>query len=231
MSCEQTRQLAAELALGLADGAERAQALRHLAECPECRREVAELSEVADELLLLAPEREPPVGFESRVLARLQPQRPTARRARRWRRPLAVLAPAAVAAALAVTITLGATGDDRRLADHYRATLAAGHGSSFEAARLHAPGQVPAGVVYAYRGSPSWLFVYLDPAHRGGRYRPELALRSGRRVPVPSLRIDPATGSGGQVIGVDPRDVATVRLVGAAPGDVLEADLPGAHSG
>ena len=40
MSCEQTRRLAAELALGIADGAERAEALHHLAGCAECRRAV-----------------------------------------------------------------------------------------------------------------------------------------------------------------------------------------------
>ena len=108
---------------------------------------------------------------------------------------------------------LAATGDDRRLADQYRAALAAAHGSEFEAARLHAPGNVAAGVVYAYRGNPSWVFVYLDGAHRSGGYRVELATTDGRRVPLTTLRIDP-------------RDVASVRLVGAEPCDVLEADLP-----
>jgi hypothetical protein len=230
MSCEQTRQLAAELALGLADGAERAQALRHLAECADCRRELAELSEVADELLMLAPEREPPVGFESRVLARLQPQRPTARRARRWRRPLAVLAPAAVAAALAVTITLGATGDDRRLADQYRATLAAAHGSYFEAARLRAPASVPAGVVYAYRGTPSWIFVAVYGPFRSSTYRVELAMTSGRRVTLPTFRLDPRTGSAGQAIPVDVHDVSTVLLIGGGRGQVLQAQLPHAQA-
>jgi hypothetical protein len=71
-----------------------------------------------------------------------------------------VLAPVAAAAAAAVAaaaIVLGATSDDRRLADHYRATLAAAHGSDFEAARLRAPAHIPAGVVYGYRGSPSWI--------------------------------------------------------------------------
>lgn len=221
MSCEHTRRLAAELALGIADGAERARALRHLAGCAECRRAVEELSEVADELLMLAPEHEPPMGFESRVLARVQP-----RRTPRWRRALVVLAPAAAAAALAVGVVLGATRDELRLAEHYRATLAEAHGSYFEAARLQAPGGVRAGVVYAYRGTPSWIFVYVDTAHRSTRYTAELALTSGRRVPLPSLRIDPATGSAGEAIPIDIHDVAAVRVVGSTRGDVLEARLP-----
>jgi hypothetical protein len=229
MTCEHSRSLASELALGITDGAERAEALEHLAGCAECRRAVAELSEVTDELLLRAPEREPPVGFESRVLARLeQPETKSRRpkRRRRSRRALLVLAPAAVAAALATVVAIALTSDDRRLAGEYREALAAAHGSSFEAARLRAPGGLPAGVVYAYRGRTSWVFLYLDPAHRTTRYRPELAMTSGRRVPVPSLRIDPATGSGGQAIRVDLHDVQSVRLVGTAPGDVLQADLP-----
>jgi hypothetical protein len=231
MTCEQTRNLASELALGIADGAERAAALEHLAGCAECRRAVAELSEVTDELLLRAPEREPPPGFESRVLSQLPPAPPARRR--RWRpaRALLVLAPAAVTAVIATVVVLGATSDDRRLAGQYREALSVAHGTYFEAARLRAPGNVPAGVVYAYRGSPSWIFVYLYSGHRTDRYHPELAMRSGRRVAMPALRIDPATGSGGRAIGVDLHDVSSVRLVGDAPGDVLEAELPGERGG
>jgi hypothetical protein len=227
MSCEETRQLAAELALGIADGADRARALRHLAECAECRRELAELSELADELLMLAPQREPPVGFESRVLALVQPPK----RRRRWRRGLAVLAPAAVAAALATTIVLAATGDDRELADHYRATLATANGSYFEAARLQAPANVPAGVVYGYRGKPSWIFVAVDRAYRSTDWRVELALTSGRRLPLPSFRIDSRTGSAGQAIPVDLHEVSAVLLVGGPRGEVLQAELPHAPKG
>jgi hypothetical protein len=225
MSCDRTRELAAELALGILDGEQRAQALRHVAECPECRRAVEELTAVADELLMLAPEREPPAGFESRVLARLQPPPAAARPTRRRRRMLAPLAAAAAAAAIAAAVVLLTTSDDRRLADHYRATLAAGHGSSFEAARLRAPGQVPAGVVYAYRGATSWIFVVVYGPHRGVPYTAELATTSGRRVALPSFRLDPKTGTRGEAVPVDLGSIASVRLVGPKPGDVLEADL------
>lgn len=225
MSCDRTRELAAELALGILDGEQRAQALRHLAECPECRHAVEELTAVADELLMLAPEREPPAGFESRVLARLQPLPAATRPIRRRRRLLAPLAAAAAAAAIATAVVLQTTSDDRRLADHYRATLAAGHGSSFEAARLRAPGQVRAGVVYAYRGATSWIFVVVYGPHRAVPYTAELATTSGRRVALPSFRLDPKTGTRGAAIPVDLGTIASVRLVGPKPGDVLEADL------
>jgi Putative zinc-finger len=227
MSCERARDLAPELALGLLDGEERARALRHVADCPDCRRAVEELTGVADELLMLAPEREPPAGFESRVLARLRPPPAAARPRRlRWRPALAPFAAALAAAAVATGVVVQATSDDRRLADHYRATLAAGHGSSFEAARLRAPGQVPAGVAYAYRGATSWIFVVVYRAHRGVQYRAELATRSGQRVALPAFQLDPRTGTGGAAIPVDLESVASVRLIGPRSGDVLEAQLP-----
>src|SRR5262245_10845753 len=106
MGCEQTREIAAELALGITDGEERAQALRHLAECAECRRAVEEFSAVTDELLTLAPIQQPPPGFESRVLERLAPAQP---RRQRVRRVLVPLAAAAAAAAVAAGVILGAT--------------------------------------------------------------------------------------------------------------------------
>lgn len=227
MGCEHTSELAAELALGIADGEERARALRHLSECAECRAAVEQMAGVTDELLTLAPAHEPPPGFESRVLARLQPELTPARPRRRARRLLVPLAAAAAAAALAVGIVLGATSDDRRLAAQYRATLAAANGSSFEAARLRDAGNVRAGLVYAYRGRPSWIYIGLYPSRRATGYRVELVMTSGRRVPLPTFRLDPATRSGGQAVPVDVGDVAAVRLVGAANGHVLAARLPG----
>jgi hypothetical protein len=224
MGCEQTRELAAELALGIADGADRARALRHLAECAECRAAVEQLSAVTDELMLLAPVHEPPPGFESRVLARLRPEPAAKRPRRRVRRLLVPIAAAGAAAALAAGIVLGGTSDDRRLAAEYRATLAAGNGTSFEAARLRDAGGERAGLVYAYRGRPSWIYVGLYANRPSTGYRVELVMTSGRRVPLPGFRLDPATGSGGQAVPVDVGDVAGVRVVGP---DVLTARLPG----
>ncbi len=65
--CERLHDLGAEIALGIADGEDRAWALDHLADCPRCRARIERLSSVADELLLVAPAAEPPAGFEDRV--------------------------------------------------------------------------------------------------------------------------------------------------------------------
>jgi len=71
LTCAAARRLAPDLALGLLPGAERARLLAHLAGCPSCDALVAELADVADSLLLLAPGADPPPGFESAVLARI----------------------------------------------------------------------------------------------------------------------------------------------------------------
>jgi len=71
MSCDEFAGVAAELALGVLTGRERAAALAHLDGCESCREQVRELIMVQDELLALLPAQEPPAGFESRVLERI----------------------------------------------------------------------------------------------------------------------------------------------------------------
>jgi Putative zinc-finger len=215
-SCEEMRALAPEIALGILEGEERATALEHLAECPDCRRHVEQLSEVADELLLLAPHREVPVGFESRALAPLRPKsRP--RRRRRW---LQVLVPAAAAAA-AVAITLAIVSDDLRTASHYRHTLDEAHGKEFESYALRQGGE-PAGTVFSYKGSPSWVLVNLDPAHRSDLRGAVLVTDDGTRIPLRWFGLDPSGTTGGG-IPVDPDHVSVLRVQPVGGGEPLVA--------
>ncbi len=79
--CEELRASAAELALGVLDGEERARALAHARSCPACSAHLAELAIVAGAVLEAAPAREPPPGFESRVLDALARPRGRVRRA------------------------------------------------------------------------------------------------------------------------------------------------------
>ena len=69
MGCEQVRELAPELALGIAEGEERDAALRHLT--PRRVPPAGPAFLGGDDLLQLAPAHDPPAGFESRVLAGL----------------------------------------------------------------------------------------------------------------------------------------------------------------
>ena len=223
MSCEEMRELAADVALDIADGEQRAHALRHLAGCAECRRLVEQLSEVADELLMLAPVQEPPAGFESRVLERLGLGR---RPRRRLRRLTLHVAPALAAAAATAVVLVAVYHDDHLTASRYRGTLEEANGKYFQAQHLRDPAGARAGIAFTYQGKPSWVLVTVDPAHRGEVASGEIVTRSGRRLPLRGfhLRSDGTWGGG---IPVDVDQVASVRLLGRRPGQVLEAAAHG----
>jgi hypothetical protein len=217
MGCEQVRELAPELALGIAEGEERAAALRHLTSCAGCRRLVSELSSVGDELLQLAPAHDPPAGFESRVLARLVEPRQHLRRqplVRRWRWA------ATAAAALILAVALGggsvflATAGDRRLADSYEAVLSQGQGSFFAAAPLQgARGRV--GTVFGYQGQPSWVMVTLrPPVQEKGRFRVQVVIRDGRYLSLGDVVLGGANRTWGGQLPVDLSEVHELRFMG-----------------
>jgi len=71
MTCAELADVAAELALGVLTGRERAVAVAHLDRCDGCREYVRQLMATGEQLVELLPTAEPPAGFETRVLARL----------------------------------------------------------------------------------------------------------------------------------------------------------------
>jgi hypothetical protein len=222
--CAEIRLILPELALGIADGEERAAALEHIATCTSCRRELDELSAIADDLIALAPRQEPPAGFEARVLDRLS-LRPAPKP--RMRLPLGRLrfaaAALATAAVTAIVMTI-AYSSDRDLASQYRAALGRADGQYFQSARLRTPSGEVAGTVFGYQGSPSWLFYVVDDRYSRGQYTEQLVTRSGRRIKLPAFRL--VAGSWGVATPVPVRDVASVRLVREPGGPELEAELP-----
>jgi hypothetical protein len=216
--CLETRDVLSDVALGIADGADRARALEHVEDCADCRRELERQSAIADGLLTLAPEQEPPIGFELGVLQAIHPRAP---RRRSFWRPLALVA--VVAAAVAVTAggTLLGTRDDRRYADEYREALAEANGTYFGARQLLDPAGRRGGVLFVYRGAPSWILVTVDPEYREPVAAAELVHRSGRRVPLPAFAL--ADGAWGGALPVDLQDIAAVHLVGEDGRSVLVA--------
>jgi hypothetical protein len=123
MTCAELREVAYEVALDLLDGADRAGALAHLETCASCRHEVASLTEITEDLLLLAPAVEPSSGFAAGVLAQVQqlahpqatvsqPVSASTPRRRMWARPARLLAAAAIVIALLVAVVVVRTGRD-----------------------------------------------------------------------------------------------------------------------
>jgi hypothetical protein len=237
MGCEQVRELAPELALGIAAGEERGAALRHLAGCPACRQLLSELSSVSDELLLLAPAQDPPPGFQSRILdAIAEPARPRGLHAlrpgaltlgRRW----ALAAAAAVlVAALGGGSVFAVTAKDRQLADSYRAVLSEGQGSAFAAAPLQGP-RGRAGTVFGYQGQPSWMVVSVQPSIPDtGPLQVEAVTRDGRYLALGKAVLGGGNRAWGGQIPVDLSDVQALRFLRSDGQTAFSAAFTGVKS-
>jgi hypothetical protein len=224
-ACARTREILPELALGIADGQERALALEHIAGCADCRRELEAFSSLADNLVELTPGREPPAGFEERVLGRLGVRRAARKPARRrvLRRLRVAAVGLAVVAATAIAMSF-VYSSDRDLASQYRTALAGAHGTYFASARLHNPAGEEVGVVFAYQGSPSWLFYVVDDRYSSGLYHEQIVTRSGRALTLSRFRFVKSTW--GIATPIPVRDIEHVRLTREAGGPAFQATLP-----
>ncbi|WP_329247285.1 hypothetical protein OG417_53240 [Actinoallomurus sp. NBC_01490] len=220
--CEETRQVLPELAAGVAPAEDRAKALRHLAVCRRCHRELEVQTALIDELLQLAPERQPPAGFEASVLKpMLHRQRP-----RRLRNAILLAASIILVAALSGGLSGDAvwhrTESDRRIADAYRRTLAVAHGQYLRAVPVvGAATAAPEGYVFAYQGSPSWVFVTMTAARRPGTYEVDLTTREGRAVELGRITVREGRGTWGATIPVAVHDILVLRFHASPGRDLL----------
>jgi hypothetical protein len=215
--CPEVRDLLPEFAMGSATGQERAEVLRHLTRCAQCRRELDELSRVADELLLMTPEREPPAGFEAAVLDRMR--RSDAIRSRRGARVGRLLLRAA-AVVLVAALCAGAvwwwTADDRRIAGQYQRALHVADGSYLTAAPVAVSGREAgydaAGYVFAYQGNPSWLLLNISSAPAPGRYRVTVVTVDGESRSIGACVVAESSCTLGNTIGVPVFKIQAVRV-------------------
>ena len=207
LQCREVRDLLPELAAGVASGEMRAAALAHLAGCAECRAELDEVAATVDELLLLAPEREPPAGFDLRVISSLGGARPDSHR---LRDSLMLAAAFVLIAGAAGGIAWATGGDDRSLADQYRDTLAVADGSAMRAADITAGGTTY-GDVFVYEGHPSWLFLTMA-APGSGSYPVRLVTTDGQSVRLGTCTLRDGVGHWGTIIDVPLDSIEQVQL-------------------
>jgi hypothetical protein len=209
-NCLTVQDLLPELAAGVADGDARAWALAHLAGCPDCRRELEEVTAVLDRLLLLAPSHEPAAGFESAVLSSMT--REPGRRRPRW---LATTLRAAAAVILAVVIggvIWQHDAGDRRLAAQYRHTLAVAGGRYLTATHMATAGHPDIGQAFAYQGSPSWVFVNIDSAASPGNYLVKLLTTDHKTMDIGWCQVSGRTGSWGRRLDVPVSHIDRIQL-------------------
>lgn len=212
--CIEFKDTVAELAVGALGGGERARAVAHLSACPSCRHEAAELTRVADDLLLLAPETEPPPGFESRVLARLGEHREHRRPARPGLRMLAAAA-ALIVAAMGGGVAARVTASDDG-PPPVRTALA-----------LSASGRSTCRV-FVTGGDPASLVLTLDgPAGRSSDYVVEAQPAEGKAIPLGRFSLTDGRGMLAATVGIDGADVRSVRVFDTE-GELLYEAFPAA---
>jgi anti-sigma-K factor RskA len=233
MSCAELAEVAAELALGVLTGRERAEAVAHLDHCESCREHVRQLMVTTEGLVGLLPEREPPAGFETRVLDRLGlsapglastarggvplPRRPSLSR---WTRaesfPRRTLAAAAVA--LAVVIAgLGGWGVGVSMSLNPVASQAQAPLSS--AVFLTASHQ-SVGQLFIYQDSPRWLYMSVDLPSGDGMVTCQVIGSDGKVSVLGKFRLTSGYGAWGSPVPGNLGGVRGARLV-AADGTAL----------
>ena len=187
MTCADVHLLAAEAALGLVSGADRAALLSHLETCERCCNLVHDMTAVADALVVAGPQAEPPSGFEQRVLNRFGVAPPR----RRW---AVAMASAAAVVLLVVAFSVGRTTRSP---------------SEFREVAMVTPSGRTVGEAYLHDGDPSWVFAAV-PGWKDDltEYRLHVTLADGSATDAAGI------GSWGALVS-DTRQVRSVALVGA----------------
>lgn len=80
-------------------------------------------------------------------------------------------------------------------------------------------------MAFGYAGSPSWVLLTVDPAHRDAVTSGELVTRDGRTIGLPSVELD-RNGSWGGSIPINLYKIESIRLLGDSPGEILQASFP-----
>ena len=234
MSCAEFADAAAELALGVLTGRERARALAHLDRCEACRENVRQLTVTGEELVGLLPAIEPPAGFETRVMERLglgtpapapvpvRPLSPVRRFGRKladWtgggtgrsgvRQPRRILAAAAMAVAV-IAAGLGGWG--------LHATTSSPTASALSSATLLTASHQTAGKIYFYDAGSRWLYMSVNiPSGSGaadnGTVLCQVEGPDGHVTTVGSFRLTGGYGYWGSPDPVTSGPLAGARLV------------------
>jgi anti-sigma-K factor RskA len=210
MNCAEFGDVAAELALGVLTGRERADALAHLDHCDACREHVHQLTATGEELLGLLPSSEPPPGFETRVMERLgltgagprqvrslrEKQRPRAGTRRPFgtmnRGTRRILAAAAVVVAVAVA-ALGGWG----LRGAGAGATSASPKPALSTVALLSADHENAGEVFVYNGDPRWMYMTVDLDSGNGTVICQLISADGHVTTVGSFKLNGGYGSWG----------------------------------
>jgi hypothetical protein len=195
-----------EFALGTSSGRNRALVLDHLETCVHCKVEVESLADLTDKLLWLAPEAEPTLGFETRLIERFRGSDARRRTVRRYR--VSVFAAAALLAAV-LGIGVGAI-----VTSHGTTTPPSATTVRPLTGRLMSGNQV-VGDVTISSGSPSWMTMNIDAGMLTGTVWCQVTLADGHTQTVGKFTIANGYGSWVAPIKGSARHVRSARVVNA----------------
>ena len=226
MDCAVFQDAAAELALGILTGPDRAAALKHMERCASCQAEVASLAAAADRLLDLVPARGAPDGFESRMAAAFRQSAPgqaarrhrgkaACRRLAGWRRRRYRLAAAAAAAAGALGFGLHQIGAPQQPAY-----------SGADMAALRTPAGARAGEVAVTDTPQPLLVMMVSPGAAPGWYHCYLRTSGGRQAFAGAFHVGRDGGVWVSRLPVPPRDLTGAQLVGPGGAEIASATFP-----
>jgi hypothetical protein len=203
--CEALHDDLIEFALGTLSGRSRALVLDHLETCAYCNVEVESLADVTDHLLWLAPEAEPSLGFETRLIERYRDSDPRRRTLRRQRVSLYAVA-AMLAAVIGVGVGAVVTGD--------------GGTSPVVATARPLTGELLTGTqvvgdVTISSGSPSWMIMDINAGILKGTVWCQVTLANGHTETVGKFTIANGYGSWVAPIKGSSRHVRSAQVVNA----------------
>ncbi len=209
-----------ELALGVLTGRERVRALSHVESCPRCAEELEQLSRAADAVVQVAPEVEPPMGFEVRLFDRMgvADVRTRGRRGRPRRWMPAVLAAAAAVVALAVGLTVALSSPSPP------AQNAAGPTRQVAVATLVGNGE-NLGRVVTHAGAQPWMSMMLADSGVQGTVNCVVVTKDGVTHLVGTFTAKNGYGAWLAPLHVDPKDLRTAQIVSPSGKVIATASL------
>jgi anti-sigma-K factor RskA len=201
MTCAEVQDAAAEFALDILGPEDRSIVAAHLIRCSSCRAEVDSMHATAGRLLDLVPGTEPPLGFDRRVLKRVDAAGMRAKR--RWRVAMGT-------AAAAVLIVVGAT---LGVVETNSSHPAPAH---LVSARFVAAGGRQVGQIVVYDAAkPPWVSMMVQGVAARGPVSCQLIDRDGTVITIGTFDLVNGTGSWGAPDRWSPYDMAGARLVDA----------------
>lgn len=216
-ACVDVEASLAELALAILPGDDRAFVLAHLESCDRCQAEAERSTMTADTLLQLAPQVEPPVGFEVGMFERLGVSQPileanVARR--RLGRSLARLSSSARAIVASAAVTLAvALGFGGWVASQGAsvATQPYEKGVASATATLLSDSH-GVGTVSTFAGTPGWMLMTVHGGNINGWVTCQVTVTGGRQVTVGSFRLDNGYGAWASKLPVAVPGIRSARV-------------------